>query len=134
VDELADADLRALQVGEHADALPYPVGNLAHARNDGGVLLGGAVREIHAHDVDAGAQHALEDLGRGRRRAERGHDLRGAGNGLEHGRNRENAAVNGSTGRDARTRRRMFILTQWRPKYGTASSRDVAPAAASGSG
>ena len=48
---------------------------LAHQRGAVDVVLRRAVREVEAHHVDAGADHPLEHLGRGRRGAEGGDDL-----------------------------------------------------------
>jgi hypothetical protein len=86
--ELADADLRALQVREHPDVAPEPVGDLADPFHHRGVLLDGAVREVDAHDVDPRQDHPLEHGRVGRGGAERGDDLRGAGDG-----HRETVAV-----------------------------------------
>ena len=48
---------------------------LAHQLGALFVVFGRAVRKVHAHDVDAGAEHALEDLGLARGGTERGDDL-----------------------------------------------------------
>ena len=52
-----------------ATSLPTLRGDLAHQRRAVDVVLRRAVREVEAHDVDAGADHALEHL---RRRSTRG--------------------------------------------------------------
>ena len=62
--ELADADFRALQVGHDGDLLADLRRHLAHQRGAVDVVLRLAVREIEPHHVDAGADHALEHLGR----------------------------------------------------------------------
>ncbi len=77
--EAADADLRALQVGQNADVAPQPRCDLAHLARRLCVLLGAAVREIEPHDVDAGDDHPLENRGVRARGPESGDDLGGAG-------------------------------------------------------
>ena len=59
--ELADADLRPLQVGEDADR-PADLGrDGAHAGGQRDVILRLAMREVEADDVDAGADQGFED-------------------------------------------------------------------------
>ena len=64
-----------------ATSLPAALRHLAHQRRAVDVVLRLAVREVQAHHVDAGADHALEHLGRARGGAEGGDDLGGAGHG-----------------------------------------------------
>jgi hypothetical protein len=80
----ADADLRTLQVGHDRDLLADLAGRLANECGAVDVVLRLAVREVEPHDVNAGADHALEDFGRARRRPERGDDLGGAVHGGFH--------------------------------------------------
>ncbi len=79
--ELADADLRALQIGHDADLAAHPTRRLAHQLGACHVVLRGAVREIQPHHVDPRRDHARQDLQRIGRRAERSDDLGGAGHG-----------------------------------------------------
>jgi hypothetical protein len=76
--ELADANLRALQVHHDAHGAAQLAGDLAHQVGAGEVVFGKAVGEVHAHHVHArghhGAQHRL--LGGGG--AQGGDDLGGA--------------------------------------------------------
>ncbi len=73
--ELADADLRALQVGHDRHFAPQRARGVANHARASFVIGGDAVREIQAHDVDAGGEHAREDVRRIAGRAERGDDL-----------------------------------------------------------
>ena len=52
--ELAEADLRALQVDEHGDGLARVVGRLADVLVDGLVHVIAAVAQVHPADVHAG--------------------------------------------------------------------------------
>ena len=79
VGELADADLRTLQVGHDRDFAAELARNLAHELGALHVILRCAVREIQAHDVDAGGEHPASISGLLRRGPERGDDLGGAG-------------------------------------------------------
>ena len=79
--ELADADLRALQVGEDADRTADLGRDLADAVGPPNVVFGAAVREVEAHDVDAGADQRFEDERIARRGAEGGNDLGMTGHG-----------------------------------------------------
>ena len=74
----ADAQLRAREVLHDRDGAPGAAGRLAHALRRLGVLVGGAVAEVQPRDVHALLDHAHEDLGVARGRADRGHDLRAA--------------------------------------------------------
>ena len=49
--------------------------SFAHGLGTGQVIFGLTVREVQAHDVNPGEQHALEDKGIGGRRAEGGNDF-----------------------------------------------------------
>ena len=60
VGEAAGADLRAREVGEHADRAADLGGDLAHHRQPVEVVVERAVAEVEAHDVDAGAEQRLE--------------------------------------------------------------------------
>ena len=80
--ELADADLRALQVRHDADLAAERAGGLAHEAGALHVVGRAPVREIEADDVDAGGDQAGERVGRAAGGAERGDDLGGAGHGV----------------------------------------------------
>jgi len=84
--EFADADLGALQVGHDRDVTPDLRGSLAHELRAHQVILGRAMGEIEAHDVDAGRQHAFEHQCIARCGAQRGDDLRAAGHQCPPGR------------------------------------------------
>ena len=75
VAEAPDADLRALQIHQHADGAARLARELAHQLDALPVLVGRAVGEIHAHDVEPGRDHARESLRIARGGAERGDDL-----------------------------------------------------------
>ncbi len=62
VAEAPDADLRALQIHQHADGAARLARELAHQLDALAVLVGRAVREIHAHYVEPGRDHARENL------------------------------------------------------------------------
>jgi hypothetical protein len=64
--ELADADLRTLHVGHDRHFAAAFGGGAAHQGGAVDMVLGLAVREVQAHDVDAGADHAHEDVEVGR--------------------------------------------------------------------
>ena len=55
--ESVDADLRTLQIAEHADVAAGLARRLAHQLEPARVIGERAVREIEAHHVDAGAHH-----------------------------------------------------------------------------
>ena len=76
VGEPADANLRTLQVGHDRDFATECARNLANERGKLHVILRCAVREIQAHDVDAGGQHPAQHIGLVARGPERGDDLR----------------------------------------------------------
>ncbi len=73
--ELADPDLRALQIAHDADRTPGLAAGLAHQLGAALVVAGSAVREIQAHDVHSGEEHPLERLRIARRGAECGDDF-----------------------------------------------------------
>ena len=79
--ELADPDLRPLQVGHDrdvaADAAQPPRAHVGALE----MVFGRTVREVEAHDVDTGGKHALEHERIARRGAERGNDLGAAWHG-----------------------------------------------------
>ena len=75
VGEFFNTDLGTLQIGQNADFTPETGGNLAHAGHPLGMLLGGTVREVHAHHVDAGFDDLSQNAGLISRRAERGEDF-----------------------------------------------------------
>ena len=61
--ELADADLGTLQVAKDGDRAAQLGGQPLHQRGAILVVLRRAMREVQAHDVDAGADHPLEGGG-----------------------------------------------------------------------
>ncbi len=73
--ELAGANLGALQVGEDADGLAFLLCDGAHHLDELGLLGVGAVGEVEAGDVEAGADQLAEDVGGAAGGAERGDDL-----------------------------------------------------------
>src|SRR5882724_10334839 len=73
--ELADPDLRTLQIAHDADGPPGFAAGLAHQFRAPLVVRGGAVREVHAHDVHSREEHPLERLRVIGRRAECGDNL-----------------------------------------------------------
>jgi hypothetical protein len=81
VGELADADLRALQVGHQRHRLAHLVAVRAHQVRTVDVVLRLAVAEVQPHHVDTGADQALQHLGVAGRGAEGGDDLGGARHG-----------------------------------------------------
>ena len=76
--ELADADLRPLQIAEDRHGATGLGGELLDERGAPCMVGGDAVREVEPHHVDAGADHALEDNGLGGRGTEGRDDLRAA--------------------------------------------------------
>ena len=60
--ELAEADLRALQVDEHGDRAPGVCGGLAHVLVDLLVHVVAAVAQVHPGDVDAGIDDRADVL------------------------------------------------------------------------
>ena len=79
--ELADANLRALQVGHDGYLLAGCPGRFAHHRRPVDVVLRLAMREVQAHHVHTRPDHPLQDLRRVGGRAEGGNDLGGSGHG-----------------------------------------------------
>lgn len=73
--ELADANLRPLQVAEDAYGPAELGGRSADAVGARLVVFSRAVRKIHPDNVDAGLDHALQHLGRGGGGAQRGNDF-----------------------------------------------------------
>jgi hypothetical protein len=73
--ELADADFRALQIHQHADRAAHLACEFAHEIDALAMLVGGAVREIDADHVEAGADHRLQRPRIARRRPQRGDDF-----------------------------------------------------------
>ena len=59
----------------HADRAPGLARERAHQFDALAMLFGGAVREVHAHDVEPGLDHALKRFLVARRGAERGDDF-----------------------------------------------------------
>jgi len=80
--ELADTDLRALQIGHDRDVASDARGRLADMDRALQVILGRPVREVEAHDVDTGGQHPFQHQRVARRGAERCDDLRASGHGV----------------------------------------------------
>ena len=74
--ELADADLRALQVAHDGDGRGRPCAR-SRLTSCGAldVVVGRAVREVEPHDVDAGARSCVEDCGVAGSGSQRGDDL-----------------------------------------------------------
>ena len=77
--EFADANLRPLQVAQDADRAPELGCRRANPLGTRPMIVGRAMREIHAHDVDAGLHHAVQNFRRGGGGAQRGNDLGMAG-------------------------------------------------------
>ncbi len=75
VDELAGANLRALQVGEDADGLALGGCDAAYHLDQFGLLRVAAVREVEAGDVYSLANEPAKYVGGAARRSERGNDL-----------------------------------------------------------
>ena len=76
--ELADADLRALQVAHDRDRASNGARDFADQLGAIAVIVSSSVREIEAHDIDACAHHPLQHRGVARGGPERGDDLRAA--------------------------------------------------------
>ena len=74
--EVADAELRALEVGDQRERLAGLLLNLADDACARGVVCLRAVREIEADRVDAGVDQLAEDVVARRHRADRRDDLR----------------------------------------------------------
>ena len=72
--EGADPELRALQVGEHADRAADLLLETADRIEAGRVVGVRAVREVQPEHVDAGDEQPLDHLGRGRARPDGGND------------------------------------------------------------
>ncbi len=75
VGETLDADLRAAQVAEHGDFPVQRGGGIAHQPAAAPVLVGIAVGEVDAHDIDPGIEQAAHPLRAVGGRAEGGDDL-----------------------------------------------------------
>ena len=73
--ELADAQLRPLQVGDQRDRAADLGCDLAHEPGPRGMLVVRSVREVEPDGVDARLDQRAQALARVRRRAERRHDL-----------------------------------------------------------
>ena len=73
--ELADADLRPLQVGHDRDLAAQALRAFAHAPRVLDVVGRAAVREIEADDIHARREHPLQYLRVAARRTQRGDDL-----------------------------------------------------------
>ena len=74
--ELADAELRALQVGDERDRAADLGGDLTDEPRALGVILVLSVRQVQPHSVDAGGDQLAQALPRVRCRTKRRHDLR----------------------------------------------------------
>ena len=61
--KLADPDFRALQVSEDAHRAPQLDGSGTDGFGTGAVIFRRAVGEVHAHHVNPGADHALQNIG-----------------------------------------------------------------------
>src|SRR5258708_16988172 len=75
--ELSDADLRPLQVAHDADRASGLAAGFAHQFGTALMVPGGAMREIHSHDVHARDEHAFQRLGIARGAAPRYDDFGG---------------------------------------------------------
>src|SRR5262249_18156589 len=76
--EIADAELRPLQVGNERDRPAGLLLRLAHALHALGVVGLRTVRQVEAHGVHAGGHELAQVLRRSRRRPEGRDDLRAA--------------------------------------------------------
>ena len=97
--KIGDADLRALQVGDQGEWPPDLFLRRADLARALGMILRRAVGEVQACGIHARACERHEQLGRGRRRPDRGHDFRASGRDLRHG-----LSVTAGSGRVARER------------------------------
>ena len=59
VGELADTDLGTLEVGQDSNRATNQGGSIANRVGAGNVVFGLAMGEVHAHDIDAGVDHAF---------------------------------------------------------------------------
>ena len=75
VAETGDANLGALQIGEDRHVAGLRVGLFTDAGGDGAMIVGAAVGEIKAEDVDAGVDQPGKEIGVGGGRAEGGDDF-----------------------------------------------------------
>ncbi len=75
VGELGDADLRALQVAQQCDEAAMASGDLTDQLGPGTVLVGAAVGEVQAGDIQPGDDHLLQHIRRTAGRAQGGDDL-----------------------------------------------------------
>ena len=73
--EALDADLRAAEIEQDADAAIGALRGGAHQRQAAAAVVDGAVRGIEPHDVDAGVHHLRQHLEIIGRRPDRGDDL-----------------------------------------------------------
>jgi hypothetical protein len=76
--QIADAELRALEVGDQRERTTEPLLRVADEPCSFGVLLARAVREVQARAVHAGLGERLQHLGRRGGGADRRDDLRAA--------------------------------------------------------
>src|SRR5688572_6962516 len=76
--QFARPDFRSAQVLEQRDDAPGVFGGAPHSLDDFGVAVVGAVREIEAKDIDARCDQLANAGIAGRRRSQRGDDLRPA--------------------------------------------------------
>ena len=93
--ESVDADLRSLQIAEHTHVSAGALGGGADQLEAPRVIGRYAVREIHAHHIDPGAHHVVDDLGIVRRRAQ-GRDDLGAAQNEAHAARRSRMSTAGS--------------------------------------
>ena len=109
--ELADAQLGALDVGEDADGAADAAFDLADHADARGVVFVGAVGEVEAEDVGAGAVEAFDDLDGGGGGAER-RDHLGAAAAAQGGAGAMRAYPSGfGAGGSVRSGRRMRVST-----------------------
>src|SRR5947207_14715423 len=69
--EIAEPQLRSLQIGENADRPPGVGFDLANFGESGAVLVVGAVAEIEPEDIDPGVEQRAQALAAGARRPDR---------------------------------------------------------------
>ena len=76
--EFTDADLRALQIHQHAHRTSGAARQHAHQLDTRLVLGCSAMREIHAHHIETGVNHARERFGVAGGGAQRGYNFSAA--------------------------------------------------------
>ena len=69
------SEIAVHEIGENAYRAPDAGSYFAHQPRAGDMILGFAMGEIEAHDIDPGTDHSLQYSGIGRRGTESGYDL-----------------------------------------------------------